>query len=76
LPHVVTDYEALLFDTEKQNLIYVVKNAGDKSTKVVVEVNYNLRGQRDPVNMVRTASNIPTHNLLEGKYILLDGAIK
>jgi len=54
----------------------VVKNGDGKSTKVVVEVNYKLRGQEGRVNFINTASTIPTHNLLEGKYILVDGAIK
>lgn len=76
LPHVIQNYEAVLYDTEKHNLLYVLKKAGDKSTKVVVEVNYKLRGQQGPVNFINTASSIATHNLREGKYALVEGAIK
>lgn len=76
LPRIINDYEAILFDTEKQNLLYVLKNNSDKSTKLVVEVNYTVRSELTPINMVRTASNIPTHNLLESKYTVIAGEIK
>jgi len=76
LPRVLQNYKAILYDTGKHNLLYVVKDGGNRSTKVVVEVNYKLRGQTGRVNFVNTASNIATHHLLEGKYILVDGAIK
>lgn len=76
LPSFISNYEAVLYDTVKNNILYVVKTTGGKASKVVVEVNYNLRGMQAPANLFNSAGSVNEYNLAEARYIPLDGKIK
>ena len=76
LPRLLSNYEAVYYDTEKKNLLYVIRKWEKGASKVVVEVDYNLRGYADPVNLVKTASNIDAIHFGNKQYILVDGSLK
>lgn len=76
LPRMLKDYDAVYYDTIKGNLLYVVRKDQRGASKAVVEVDYNLRGFKDPVNLVKTAANLQSYHLGEERYLLLEGGIK
>ncbi|MCX5785679.1 MAG: phage minor head protein [Elusimicrobia bacterium] len=76
LPGYISDYEAVLYDKINKNILYVVKSAEVKATKIVIEVNYNLREMQTPANLFKTVSDVNAYNLAEDRYVLLDGKLK
>jgi hypothetical protein len=76
LPRMFKDYDAVYYDTIKGNLLYVVRKDQRGASKAIVEVDYNLRGFKEPVNLVKTAANLQSYHLGEARYLLLEGGIK
>ncbi len=76
LPSYISNYDAVLYDKVNNNILYVVRTAETKAGKAVIEVNYNLRGLQQPVNLFITAGDVNAYNLAESRYILLDGKLK
>lgn len=75
LPSVIQNYEAVLYDTKRNNLLFVIKSDDGKSAKFIIELDYNL-AKTGTVNFIKTAGRIQTYNLKEERYKLLDGKIK
>jgi hypothetical protein len=86
LPMTLHNPQAVLFDTEKQNLVYVfdsnIQKKGQKA-KWAVSLNYTMK-ERNPqtgsrntvtVNRVATAGLVAEFNLREQKYQVLDGKL-
>lgn len=74
LPDIVANAEAILWDTQDPALLYVVTDK-DKKVKVVVQVNYRLKGEPEPVNIVATAGRVLRENLTGGRYKLIRGKL-
>lgn len=77
IPTTIARPQAVLWDKEKQTLLYVFKQSEGKAAgKMVVEINLKQKGAADISNSVRSASRIPAANLLnKGRYDLVDGSL-
>ena len=83
LPSIMHRPDAVLWDRDKQNMLYVFAAADDnRSGKVVVEVNYSSKmavqgRKREQIttNSVRTAGYVQPGNLREPRYELIRGEI-
>ncbi|NLO90707.1 MAG: minor capsid protein [Elusimicrobia bacterium] len=76
LPEYVRQPQAVLLDTRDGKLLFVRAGTGtDKSLKVIVQVDYKLKGKETPVNFVRTSGQIATYNLREPQYKVLWGSL-
>ncbi len=74
IPDVIAGYDAVLWDTEDPALVYV--SAGrERDIKIVVRVNYRLKGEREPVNLLTTAGKVQRKNLTTKRYQLIRGEL-
>lgn len=74
LPDIVTNAEAVLWDTQDPALLYVITDK-DKKIKVVTRVNYRLKGAPEPVNIIATAGRVLRENLTGKRYELIRGEL-
>ena len=83
LPDIIAEPQAVLWDKEKSNLLFVFAAKGEKQGKVAIEVEYardtklnNTDKQRMITNSIRSAGYVDTYNLREAQYDLLKGDLK
>ena len=84
LPENLASYEAVLWDTVNEGLVYVASAVADsRKAKVAIAVNYSEKiklggNERKKVtsNSIRTTGYVEAFNLKEDRYILLDGKIE
>lgn len=78
LPDALAKPDAVLWDTQNKNLLYVSGN-GDSASKIVVNSPYGVRKQPDALDVVINAYKVPLHELRNaitgGNYELLQGAL-
>lgn len=72
VPSYIAKYEAVLWDTRDPALLYVTSDK-DKKIKLVVRVNYKLKGAQERVNLVVTTGKVNVSDLKVERYSLLDG---
>ena len=88
-PQVLDSPEAILFDKDKKNILYVFSGTDDRKNKIVIEINYNLKKVTEKiqelyknfsgknVNIIITAGKVAKFNLLDNiRYELIKGKIK
>ncbi|GJQ23583.1 hypothetical protein BIY37_04735 [Candidatus Brocadia sapporoensis] len=76
IPEVIRNPEAILFDAEKQNILYVFSSGtDDRKNKIVVEINWDLK-KKGVVNFVNTAGKVSLYNLREKKYTVIKGVLE
>lgn len=79
IPALLRERQAVLYDVANDTLLYVF-DAGSSAGKLVIRVNYRLKGADDPVNLVRTGAYIDRKALLGGlkggKLRLIEGALQ
>ncbi|HIE2486109.1 TPA: phage minor head protein, partial [Pseudomonas aeruginosa] len=78
LPQILAQPQAVLLDAGASTLLYVLAAERREAAKVVVLVNYRLKGE-ERTNAVRTASLIDWQNVRKdvnnGTLVLLEGAL-
>lgn len=80
LPDLLSQPQAILWDTQKNNLLYVYPASSGRSGKLTVEVNYQIK-TRDPqgqrqrmeVNSVVSAGTTDAWSVKGRRYVLLQG---
>lgn len=76
LPSLVHDYQAVLFDTDAQSLVYVTKMVKEGNRSAVVYVDFNKTRKKLGVsNWVGSLNTKPMQNLKEPRFILIDGEL-
>lgn len=77
LPKLIADAQAVLWDKQKGNLLYIAK--GDDTMKIVINAPYNLKGQKDALDVVINAYKASLVDLQKsvkgGQYAVLKGGI-
>lgn len=74
LPSLVRNYQAVLFDTDAQALVYVTKMTKNSDRSAVVYVDFNQKRKKLGVsNWVSSLNTKPLTNLGESRFILIDG---
>lgn len=74
LPDIVDNAEAVLWDTQDPAILYVVTDK-DIKIKVVIRVNYRLKGSPEPVNIVATAGRVQRNDLMDKRYEIIRGKL-
>lgn len=82
LPDILAQPQAILWDTKKQNLLYVFPAQENRSGKLTVEVNYVVKTrdeqsqrQKVQVNSVVSGGQVERYNLAGSQYELLEGSL-
>ena len=77
LPKLIADAQAVLWDKQKNNLLYIAK--GSDTMKIVINAPYNLKGQKDALDIVINAYKASIVDLQKsvkgGLYAVLKGGI-
>ncbi|OCG27195.1 phage head morphogenesis protein [Gilliamella sp. HK2] len=77
LPKLIADAQAVLWDKQKNNLLYIAK--GSDTMKIVINAPYNLKGQKDALDIVINAYKASIVDLQKsvkgGQYAVLKGGI-
>lgn len=80
LPDIIAAPQAVLWDNEKSNLLFILKAAGEKQGKVAVEIEHpgheklaNTDKQRMITNSIRSAGYVLPSNLTGKSYTILMG---
>ena len=77
LPQLIADAQAVLWDKQKNNLLYIAK--GSDTMKIVINAPYNLKGQKDALDVVINAYKASVVDLQKsvkgGQYAVLKGGI-
>jgi len=77
LPTLLSGGPTVIFDTVKNNLLYILASENNRNTRIVVEPNFTLKGQNKVINAVRSAAKVSTDSInsrIKGKqYILIRG---
>ena len=83
LPDIIAEPQAVLWDNEKSNLLFILKATGKKKGKVVIEVEHardtklnNTGKQRMITNSIRSAGYVNAYNLREAQYDVLMGDLQ
>ena len=83
LPDIIAEPQAVLWDNQKSNLLFVLAADGKKQGKVAVEVEHpghtklaNTGKQRMITNSIRSAGYVDTYNLREAQYDVLTGDLR
>ena len=83
LPDIIAEPQAVLWDNEKSNLLFILEATGKKQGKVAIEVEHtrdtklnNTEKQRMTTNSVRSAGYVDAYNLREARYDLLAGELR
>ena len=82
LPDIIAKPQAVLWDNEKSNLLFILEATGKKQGKVAVEVEYsgdmklaNTGKQKMIANSIRSAGYTYQHNLRQPQYEVLMGEL-
>ncbi|MFA5161164.1 MAG: phage minor head protein [Elusimicrobiales bacterium] len=75
LPEFITNPEAVLLDETDGTLLFVRQEGKDKKLKLVVRVDYKLKGKETPVNYAVTSGRLAPADLKVARYKLLWGKI-
>ena len=82
LPDIIAAPQAVLWDTEKSNLLFILEAAGEKQGKVAVEIERpantklaNTGKQRMITNSIRSAGYVLPSNLTGKNYKVLTGGL-
>ena len=82
LPDIIAKPQAILWDADKNNLLFVLEAGGEKQGKVTVEVDHvkdaklaNTVKQRITTNSIRSAGYVSKYNLHEQQYEVLTGEL-
>ncbi|QII11233.1 putative Mu-like prophage FluMu F protein [Candidatus Kuenenia stuttgartiensis] len=74
IPSIISDYEAVLWDSLNKDTILYVFSSKDKKGKLVVEINYGLKGEK--VNLIKSGGVVLLENLKNDKrYVLIKGKL-
>ena len=77
LPKLIADAQAVLWDKQKGNLLYIAK--WSDTMKIVINAPYNLKGQKDALDVVINAYKASIVDLQKsvkgGQYTVLKGGI-
>ena len=84
LPEILAAYEAVLWDTVDERLVYVASAVADsRKAKVAIAVNYSAKiklggdeRKRVTSNSIRTTGYVDATDLKGGRYVPLDGKIE
>ncbi|NBJ15719.1 MAG: hypothetical protein FNP40_09140 [Dehalobacter sp. 4CP] len=64
----------MLWDTIDPALLYVVTDK-DRKIKIVTRVNYQLKGSKEPVNIIVSSGKVLKENLTIARYELIKGEL-
>ena len=75
LAMMLANPEAVLWDKQLNNLLYIFPDSADSRIKIIINTNWNIKKQQ-PLDAVINAFKVPVLNLNEGAYDILQGKIQ
>jgi len=76
LPAMLNNPQAVLWDRDNNNLLYVMPSEGEANIKVVVSAPYRVKGHKMPLDVVINTYRVKMQDLLAGRYDVLEGSIE
>lgn len=75
LPKMLANPEAVLWDKQLNNLLYIYPDSSDSKIKIIINTGWNMKKQQ-PLDTVINAFKVPVQNLNTGAYEVLQGKIE